>query len=487
MKTVLGTIGIFSLALSIGRLAGLLRETILSSRLGTSSTADSIVLMLTLPDFLVALVLSGGASAALVPAFRRVDNEKRKSLYTGAVILAALTGTALAAVIATTPLFWLGLLAQSAEFNVQSEFVSVFRLSLIAIPIAAIIAISTAYLTAVGRFSTSAVGTILFNLIIAGFLATMDIPAALKSFAVCLVAAIGFRLLVQLSQMPETFPPKWPAFSVDKALLGRFCQGVIAHGCIVAVPIFYRSMHSSLGEGSLVQFNFALRIFELPNAILLAPIVTIFLTLLADAYEKNNETFQQKVETVFRVAIAGGTGAAAFIAINASGIVNLIFGYGAMTQTMQNSVVELVQILMASLPFAAIFQVGASALNAKNETNIFLRNGVTAFALSIFAHYLLSGQFWSSGAGLFAFFAIGAVLNILSIMRPPEIGKLGLSCLPFLLKLAVVMALTFAAYEYFEPLTLFGFFALCAAQGIALILIAIKEIRLLQSLRMQRL
>ena len=68
---------------------------------------------------------------------------------------------------------------------------------------------------------------------------------------------------------------------------------MIAHGCVVAVPIFYRSMHSSLGEGSLVQFNFALRIFELPNAILLAPIVTIFLTLLADAYEKNNETFQQ--------------------------------------------------------------------------------------------------------------------------------------------------------------------------------------------------
>ena len=177
MKTVLGTIGIFSLALSIGRLAGLLRETILSSRLGTSSTADSIV-----------------ASAALVPAFRRVDIEKRKSLYSGAVILAALTGTALAAVIATTPLFWLGLLAQSAEFNAQSEFVNVFRLSLIAIPIAAIIAISTAYLTAVGRFSTSAVGTILFNLIIAGFLATMDIPDALKSFAVCLVAAIGLKL-----------------------------------------------------------------------------------------------------------------------------------------------------------------------------------------------------------------------------------------------------------------------------------------------------
>jgi len=49
------------------------------------------------------------------------------------------------------------------------------------------------------------------------------------------------------------------------------------------------------------------------------------------------------------------------------------------------------------------------------------------------------------------------------------------------------MALTFAAYEYFEPLSLFGFFALCAVQGIALILIAIKEIRLLQSLRMQRL
>lgn len=58
--------GLFlSLALMAGRLAGFGREVLLASSLGLSEQADIAIVLLTVPDLLVNLLLSGGIGVAL--------------------------------------------------------------------------------------------------------------------------------------------------------------------------------------------------------------------------------------------------------------------------------------------------------------------------------------------------------------------------------------------------------------------------------------
>jgi putative peptidoglycan lipid II flippase len=63
----IGSGALLGATLLAGRLSGLLREIELAAAFGVSAEADAAVLLLTLPDLLVNLLLSGGLSAALVP------------------------------------------------------------------------------------------------------------------------------------------------------------------------------------------------------------------------------------------------------------------------------------------------------------------------------------------------------------------------------------------------------------------------------------
>ena len=62
--------GALSLALLLAsRLLGLVRESAQAAAFGTSGVADVVVLMLTLPDWLVGVMASGGLAYALLPAW----------------------------------------------------------------------------------------------------------------------------------------------------------------------------------------------------------------------------------------------------------------------------------------------------------------------------------------------------------------------------------------------------------------------------------
>ena len=79
-RSLLQASTLVSLALLLSRLSGLIREQVLGARLGLSAEMDAAVLILTLPDLLVGLLLSGGFAAALVPALTRAAPEARIQL-----------------------------------------------------------------------------------------------------------------------------------------------------------------------------------------------------------------------------------------------------------------------------------------------------------------------------------------------------------------------------------------------------------------------
>ena len=77
----------------IGRIAGFIREWLLSSISGANAETDLAVVLFTFPDLIVSLLLGGGLSSSLIPYLGSLEKQKKKkfirqlSIYIGLIFL----------------------------------------------------------------------------------------------------------------------------------------------------------------------------------------------------------------------------------------------------------------------------------------------------------------------------------------------------------------------------------------------------------------
>ena len=65
----------------LGRLTGFLREVAVASKFGVSREADVVLFSLSLPDFLVSILMGGALAAALIPEFKRATVQTADLLF----------------------------------------------------------------------------------------------------------------------------------------------------------------------------------------------------------------------------------------------------------------------------------------------------------------------------------------------------------------------------------------------------------------------
>ena len=138
-------------------------EALLASRLGTSATADAVILLLTLPDFMVGLLISGGFNAALIPVLRQHAGSDRVFLTRRAGLVITVGFTVLALVLSMFVEQVIRVFIPVADFAALTGFIIGFKLSMVALPVAALIGVSASYLNASGRFAIPGVSVLVFN------------------------------------------------------------------------------------------------------------------------------------------------------------------------------------------------------------------------------------------------------------------------------------------------------------------------------------
>ena len=191
---------LISLTLLLGRLSGFMREALLASRLGTSATADAVILLLTLPDFMVGLLISGGFNAALIPVLRQHAGSDRVFLTRRAGLVITVGFTVLALVLSMFAEQVIRVFIPVADFAALTGFIIGFKLSMVALPVAALIGVSASYLNASGRFAIPGVSVLVFNGIVCiYFLQPFINLGNLVYFGAVVILASLFRLLFQLS------------------------------------------------------------------------------------------------------------------------------------------------------------------------------------------------------------------------------------------------------------------------------------------------
>ena len=80
-KTIFISTIFVSSGILLGRIAGFFREMAMANIFGVSASADVAIFLLTLPDFLVSILVAGALSVALIPEFKQLSAQQASALF----------------------------------------------------------------------------------------------------------------------------------------------------------------------------------------------------------------------------------------------------------------------------------------------------------------------------------------------------------------------------------------------------------------------
>jgi peptidoglycan biosynthesis protein MviN/MurJ (putative lipid II flippase) len=266
-------------------------------------------------------------------------------------------------------------------------------------------------------------GTLVFNTAV---LASLWIAGpALAALGAGIMAGAAVRLTSQLSVMPrsawrtETTHP----FS-DSTLLRDFCSATLAAALTLMAPVFLRALASTQGEGSIAAFSYALKLVELPAAILLGSIATVALTTLSE--QMSNGSREQAMATAHRHIQQGVLLAVAVVGIGtgfASPLVRLVLSRGAMDSGALETVALLLQTALLGTPALAISSIATAWLNAARQPAVVLKR--STICLALLPLLAIPGIQQASGPMLMGAMVVFQVLLAAALLRAAKIVTFG--------------------------------------------------------------
>jgi len=357
---------IVALFVLLGRITGFGREWLIAVESGAGPTTDMAVLLLTFPDLTVNLLLGGGLSAALIPAFKKSTGAQGTALLIQSLLCIALVFilVALIATIGAEPI--LRGLAPGIDPEFFTDHLLEFRLVSWAAPLAAISGVFVAYLNSQGKFALAAAGTLIFNLCIIAALILVTSGQLLLAITIGVLVGGMSRLGIQmLACGTDWIKPVHSRWLIDASLARQFLASFSYVTILVALPPMARAA-ASLGEpGALALFNFAHKLVELPIGVALGSIAIVLLPKLAGDFaargrESARATLAAGLRANLLISLAIGIPAACF----SESLVHLAFFGAAFTPEQTQTLSMLCAIGFLSLPVQGIMSIYGSAFAA---------------------------------------------------------------------------------------------------------------------------
>lgn len=371
MKTIFLSALIVSLGLFIGRFSGFLREIIIANNFGATENSDFIVLLLTTPDFLVNLLMGGAMSMALVPEFKKLNEEESQLLYkqvTSVMILFGLTVCLLSYPFRSELISFLAL-GMNKEFIENNQ--DYFFFSLLALPFSLATGASLAYLNAKERFTITSLSTLIVNLTIIAFVylsAFLDSGFILISIGLVFASLLRWLSQVLVIGLPPFFF-KRERNLISRDLLSRYFYALAAGGVIFILPIIVRTVASIDGGGALSLVNYTIKLVELPLIILSTVFSIIFLPKLSGIYSDGNEgKFLKLASNILCFSLFMSILVTTAMILYADTIVETIYGWGALSHTQLMNISEYLKVYAISLPFQCVNGIALAIFSSRMDT-----------------------------------------------------------------------------------------------------------------------
>lgn len=332
---------ILSVGILIGRLSGYIREIIVASKFGATTDADTILLMLTIPDLLNNLLASGAVVGILIPLLNTHTNrieevltEFTKKLFFITLIFYIMVVTV---IFFMYDFYLFGLLAVS----LLSVFPNIFTF------------IITGYLQFEKRFKKQSLNTLIFNITIIIFLL---FGSKNFVFAVGVIVASIVRMLWVYTDLKDT-NISYRSFLIqiqNKTLEHKTLVFMIfANGLMFINPMIDKLFAAYLQEGSVAILSYAEKIYLLPVSVFLTTYaVAMFpdLSKLVANGKKNEITIMLKKSISLNIIVSLIVGIVLYIF--SQFIVSLFFGIANLSENVITNISTVLNAYIISLVMA---------------------------------------------------------------------------------------------------------------------------------------
>lgn len=341
-KNILLNSLILSIGILIGRLSGYIRELIIASKFEVSSTADTIILMLTVPDLLNNLLAGGVISGILIPILAKYKNEKIEEIvadFTKKLFVIFL----MLYIFVITIIF----------FVYDFYFFSLLSLSLLAVFPNILTFVISSYLQYERRFKAQSLNTLLFNITIITFL-LLGFENYL--FAIGVVVAsiirmlwIAYDLRATPINLTSLFIQRKEEFIGYKLLIFM----IFANGLIFINPMIDKLFASFLQEGSVAMLSYSEKIYLLPVSVFLT---TYAIAMFPDLAKMVTKGDKKSIHTLLKKSILFNISISFIIAILfykfSYEIVNLFYSIAHINESSLKEIATLLNAYLPSLLFA---------------------------------------------------------------------------------------------------------------------------------------
>ncbi|QDV17394.1 MurJ-like flippase [Gimesia panareensis] len=369
-----------AIAMIFGRLTGLLRVLGLATVLGVSYANDLAVLMISVPDFLNAMLIGGAMAAVLVPEIHRRNQESAGQSASQLIVQTMLAVAVISGILAlllacVAPWFTRGLASgfSAAQISQASPLIMIV---LWAFPLSTVTAVTGAVLQSQHKPLVPAYGNLFFNLILILAILFWVTPDQLSILAWAVVGAALFRLVTQLIPCFITgafqggFHNLLKFETLNRRLIVKYFQALTAIGLVIAFPVVSRSFASAF-TGGISLFEYAQKLVELPRGLLGAILTMVIFPRLSHAFAEGKADVGSRM-------ISQASGLILLISIPvtvviygcAEPMISLLFQRGQFSAYDATRTAELLQIAILSMPALIMSILTMDVFYARHETMI---------------------------------------------------------------------------------------------------------------------
>lgn len=380
----------FALLLA-SRLLGLVRESAQAAAFGASGMGDVAVLMLTLPDWLAAVLAGGALAYVLLPLWSHEEGSRiaasqrriARWLAAGGVVVA------LALAVAHGPVLrWL---VPGLPEALQAPAGQALAWSAAALPMALLATLWATRLQherdVAGMYAASLVVNVvlvlaLLGLALAGPAPVRDVPV----LGVGLLAAMAGRLAwLHWRQRPVLAASTPVELALPQASVWMWAAA--AAGLPLALPFAARSLASQEAAGALATFNYAWKLVELPLVLAIQLVATLTLGPIAQAVRGGDAAMAAAtLRRGFALAWTLACASVAGLLLASPAIAQILFGWGRMEPRALEDIAGWGRIGAWSLLPQALVAISLAALAAQERLRIAVLAYGAALAVLLLAH-----------------------------------------------------------------------------------------------------
>lgn len=381
-----------------GRALGFARTVLVAAWLGAGPAADAFFLAFRLFAVLRAPLAAGGVQGAFVPLFaRRLERGDAARRFAGEAF-----GLALATLGAGTALAALALPWLAPGLAGDGLAVTLARIMLPSVALAAPALLLAGVLNALGRFAAAAALPAVFNLVLAAALVALSPVLATPAHALAwgVVAAGAAQLAwLGLACRRAGFRPAiaWPRPSPAlRRFARRVAPAAIGAGAVQAMVLLDLGLASALKPGAVSVLHYAERVVQLLPGIVGAAAAVVVLPALSRRGADRAWTLNRTLEAVALLAFPG----AVALAVLAAPAAAALFQRGAFGAGDAAATATAIAAYAAGLPAWAAIRTLAAAAFAGGDTVTPMAAVLGALAVNLAASLALMGPLGHAGIAL---------------------------------------------------------------------------------------